>query len=95
MGVEFWVSSFRVYDFQTPSGYKAIGVPPLRFCQRWRCKIFLTLWVLSSRILVGGVYINAPVLLKLACNLGRALGHVICSLVGLKRILFTNIFQKL
>ena len=28
-------------------------------------------------------------------NLGRALGHFKFSLVGLKRILFTNIFQKL
>ena len=27
--------------------------------------------------------------------LGRALGHFIFSLIGLKRILFTNIFQKL
>ena len=27
--------------------------------------------------------------------LGRALGHFILSLIGLKRILFTNIFQKL
>ena len=26
--------------------------------------------------------------------LGRALGHFIFSLIGLKRILFTNIFQK-
>ena len=28
-------------------------------------------------------------------KLGRALGHFIFSLIGLKRILFTNIFQKL
>ena len=28
-------------------------------------------------------------------RLGRALGHSIFSLIGLKRILFTNIFQKL
>ena len=28
-------------------------------------------------------------------NLGRALGHFVFSLIGLKRILFTNIFQKL
>ena len=28
-------------------------------------------------------------------SLGRALGHFIFSLIGLKRILFTNIFQKL
>ena len=27
--------------------------------------------------------------------LGRALGHFIFSLIGLKRILFINIFQKL
>ena len=27
--------------------------------------------------------------------LGRALGHFVFSLIGLKRILFTNIFQKL
>ena len=27
--------------------------------------------------------------------LGRAFGHFIFSLIGLKRILFTNIFQKL
>ena len=27
-------------------------------------------------------------------SLGRALGHFIFSLIGLKRILFTNIFQK-
>ena len=27
--------------------------------------------------------------------LGRALGHFIFSLIGLKRILFTNFFQKL
>ena len=27
--------------------------------------------------------------------LGRALGHFIFSFIGLKRILFTNIFQKL
>ena len=26
--------------------------------------------------------------------LGRALGHFVFSLIGLKRILFTNIFQK-
>ena len=33
---------------------------------------------------------------KVPCNrLGRALGHFIFSLIGLKRILFTNIFQKL
>ena len=28
-------------------------------------------------------------------QLGRALGHFILSLIGLKRILFTDIFQKL
>ena len=28
-------------------------------------------------------------------QLGRALGHFIFSFIGLKRILFTNIFQKL
>ena len=28
-------------------------------------------------------------------QLGRALGHFIFSLMGLKRILFTNIFQKI
>ena len=27
--------------------------------------------------------------------LGKALGHFIFSLIGLKRILFTNIFQRL
>ena len=30
-----------------------------------------------------------------AVHLGRALGHFIFSLIGLKRILFTNIFQQL
>ena len=29
------------------------------------------------------------------CFLGRALGHFIFSVIGLKRIFFTNIFQKL
>ena len=28
-------------------------------------------------------------------SLGRALGHFVFSLIGLNRILFTNIFQKL
>ena len=28
-------------------------------------------------------------------GVGRALGHFIFSLIGLKRILFTNIFQRL
>ena len=32
---------------------------------------------------------------KKTYHLGRALGYLIFSLVGLKRILFTNIFQKL
>ena len=31
----------------------------------------------------------------LVIDLGRALGHFIFALIGLKRILFTNIFQKL
>ena len=30
-----------------------------------------------------------------ACLVGRALGHFIFSLIGLKRNLFTNIFQEL
>ena len=33
--------------------------------------------------------------MDLRLRLGRALGHFIFSLIGLKRILFTNIFQRL
>ena len=32
---------------------------------------------------------------RLFAVLGRALGHFMFSLIGLKRVLFTNIFQKL
>ena len=35
-----------------------------------------------------------PVELHNTAFLGRALGHFIFSLIGLKRILFSNIFQK-
>ena len=34
-------------------------------------------------------------LVRANVGLGRALGHFIFSFIGLKRILFTNIFQKL
>ena len=43
---------------------------------------------------VLGLGVDGLGLLGLWVYVGRALGHFICSLIGLKRILFTNIFQQ-
>ena len=71
----------------------------------WACRVS---WV-SVRTLISeafSLHVEAPTSSRAGVSVwtvklnpmsypGRALGHFIFSLVGLKRILFTNIFQRL
>ena len=53
--------------------------------------------VQAGSLNLGPGFLYEPCLpfLLVQTQLGRAVGHFIFSLIGLKRILFTSIFQKL